>query len=162
MPCGKKRIRNWECKMPRENWKGKKRIRNAMEEKILGSKGTNKKIFSKEIKYCFQIKNTGHQGWDIPLRFARFARFVNLKGTLDGHHLIKYWFLFFHLRSTSTSLSSIRENTGIWHVEIDKKIAKNDMTKNFIKHDPNYSLGGYQISKKFWNRFINTDLSNFR
>ena len=64
--------------------------------------------------------------------------------------------------SSLTSLSSIREKTGIWHVEIDKKFAKNDMTKNFIKHDPNYSLGGYQISKKFWNRFINTDFSNFR
>ena len=79
MPCGKKRIRNWECKMPRENWKGKKRIRNVMEEKISGSKGTNKKIFSRGIKYCFQTKNMGHHGWDIPLRFARFARFVSLK-----------------------------------------------------------------------------------
>ena len=36
-----------------------------------------------------------------------------------------------------------REKTGIWHVEIDKKICKNDMTENFIKRDPNYSSGGY-------------------
>jgi len=37
-------------------------VRNAMEEKISGSKGTNKKIFSREIKYRFQTKNMGHHG----------------------------------------------------------------------------------------------------
>ena len=36
---------------------------------------------------------------------------------------------------------------GIWHVEIGKKFAKNDMTKNFMKHNPNYSSGRYKISK---------------
>ena len=40
-----------------------------------------------------------------------------------------------------------REKTGIWHVDIGKNFAKNDMTKIFIKHNPNYSSRGYQISK---------------
>ena len=53
-------IENVKCrgKIERE----KKRIRNAVEEKISGSKGTNKKIFSREIKYRFQTKNMGHHG----------------------------------------------------------------------------------------------------
>ena len=52
---------------------------------------------------------------------------------------------FFHLRSTS--LSSTREKTGIWHVEIGKNFAKNDMTKIFIKHNPNYSSWGIESQK---------------
>ena len=51
--------------------------------------------------------------------------------------------------SSLTSLSSIREKPEFDMLRQTKKFAKNDMTKNFIKHDPNYSLGGYQISKKF-------------
>ena len=30
-----------------------------------------------------------------------------------------------------------------------KNFAKNDVINNFIKHNPNYSSGGYQISKIF-------------
>jgi len=40
-----------------------------------------------------------------------------------------------------------REKNGIWHVEIGKNFAENDMTKNFIKHNPNYSSGDIKSQK---------------
>ena len=51
-------IENAKCHVKKREFE----VRNAMEEKISGSKGTNKKIFSREIKYCFQTKNMGHHG----------------------------------------------------------------------------------------------------
>ena len=82
--------------------------------------------------------------------------FVQLPVHLFNH--IETWVVLYAWPVTKKE----KRKTGIWHVEIDKKIAKNDMTENFIKRDPNYSSGEYQISKKFWNRFINTDLPNSR
>ena len=56
MPCGKKKIRNWECKMPRENWKGKREYEMPWKKKFQVRRAQTKRYFQGRLNIASKPK----------------------------------------------------------------------------------------------------------